>query len=151
VSMKSVGVRLGTPPDTGTPFGINLGAGASAVLAAVLIAAMIPATAQWWRFAVVMAVVGVFGALSRDARALAGVAVIAWLLVDGFLENRLGNLSWHGASDLALVLLVASAGAAGLLLGASHRHLRELRSRSRVDIELRVLLTHFIQREKHDA
>jgi hypothetical protein len=89
--------------------------------------------------------------LTFDVRALASTVVIAWLIVNGFLENRLGELSWHGRPDIALLTVLVVAGAAGLVLGASHRYSRELRSRKHLDIEFRAMLTHFKKREKHDA
>jgi hypothetical protein len=151
VSLKSIGVRATHSADTGTPFGINLGVGASAVVAAVLVAAVIPAAHQDWRFGVVVAAVAGFAALSFDMRALTGVAVIAWLLADGFLENRLGELSWHGTADVALLTLLVLGGAAGIAFGVSRSHIRELRSRRDLDFEFRAMVTHFKKREKHDA
>jgi len=42
--------------------------------------------------------VGLFAAISLDQLALAGVAVLAALIYNGFLEDRFGQLAWHGST-----------------------------------------------------
>jgi hypothetical protein len=98
------------------------------VVAAALVAAPIPSTHSGWRFAVVAVAVGLFAALTLDGLALAGVAVLGWLVVNGFLVDRLGELSWHGSSDLYRMLLLVVAGAFGLAVGEIFRRLVVLRA-----------------------
>lgn len=35
-----------------------------------------------------------------------GIAALTWALADGFIENRYGQLSWHGPSDLILLTVL---------------------------------------------
>ena len=144
-------LRAPTRTETTTPAGINLGIGAALVLVAVLAAALIPPVDVDWRFGVVMAAVALFAALAVDQWSLLGVALIAWLLADGFLVNRLGELSWHGSSDIWRMTLLVVAGAAGLLVGGAYRQVRAVRSRQRFDATLQVLVTHVDGEEKRDA
>ena len=95
--------------------------------------------------------VALFAALAVDQWALLGVALIAWLLVDGFLVNRLGELSWRGSSDIWRMLLFVAAGTLGLLVGVAYRQLRAVRSQRRFDATLQVLATHVDEEEKRDA
>jgi hypothetical protein len=115
-------------------------------------AAAMPASHPWRRFAVLVAVVGVFAVVTLDQRALAGVALLAWLLMNGFLENRLGELSWHGSFDLFLLMVLVLAGAVGLALGEVYRAVRELRARWRAGAEAARLAAGFDEKEgTHDA
>jgi hypothetical protein len=69
------------------------------------------------RLPVVAATTGLFGAVALDVASLAGVTVIAWLLVNGFLVDQLGVLAWHGPADLERLGVLAGAGAIGLAVG----------------------------------
>jgi hypothetical protein len=129
VLRKSGDVRAPAGVDTGTPAGINLGLGVVLVVAAVLVAAVIPPVDGYWRFGLVAGAVGLFAGLTVDQVALLGVAVIAWLLADGFLVNRLGELSWHGSSDIWRMALLVTTGTVGLLLGEAYRQVLAWRSR----------------------
>lgn len=100
-----------------------------ALVAAAIIAAAIPSTDAVWRFAVMAVVVGVFAAISLDQIALAGVAVLAWLIYNGFLEDRFGELAWHGSGDLWRVLLLVTVSAWGLALGEGMRFAAKVRAR----------------------
>jgi MFS family permease len=131
VLMKSGG---GWPPapaknSAQTPVGINLAVGAAMVVAAALVAALLPAAQTGWRFAVVALAVGLFAALTLDQFALAGVALLGWLVTNGFLVDRLGELSWHGSADLYRILLLVVVGAVGLAVGEVCRQLAALRAR----------------------
>jgi MFS family permease len=137
--------------DADTPFGINLGIGTVLVVGAVLVAALIPPVDAGWRLGVVAGAVGLFAALTVDQLALLSVALIAWSLVDGFLVNRLGELSWHGSSDIWRLTLLMATGTVGLLVGEAHRHVGAARSRWRFDADLHILVTHVDEEEKCDA
>jgi hypothetical protein len=112
-----------------TPFGIAVGIGAVAMVGAGVIAAMIPAAYPGWRFGVIALAVFLFAALSFDQRALAIVMVIGALIFNGFLEDRLGQLSWHGSDDLWRLLLLVMVSAWGLATGEGYRYVQNLRRR----------------------
>lgn len=148
---SSGGRRAHAGGDTATPFGMNLALGAALVVVAVMVAAVIPPVAGYLRFGLVAGAVGLFAAVTLDRLALLGVAAIAWLLVNGFLVNRLGELSWHGWSDIWRIMLLAGAGNAGLLVGEVYRLLVALWSRRRFQAALNALLAHVYEEEKRDA
>jgi hypothetical protein len=116
-----------------TPTGLAIGAGAVALVVAAIIAAPIPSADAGWRFAIMTIAVGLFAAISLDQRALAGVVVLAALIYNGFLEDRLGQLAWHGSGDLWRLLLLVTVSAGGLALGESVRLVANLRARSAAD------------------
>ncbi len=130
--MRSPRVRGATEPaaEERTPVGINLAGGAVAVVAVAFLAAVAP---PGWRLALVPLAVGGFAAVTGDHVALAGVVVLGWLVSNGFLENRFGELSWHGARDRWLMSLLVIVAATGLAVGDGYRHLRDLRARWRAE------------------
>jgi hypothetical protein len=132
--MRSGGPRRAAEAPTGerTPAGITLAAGAAAVTAAALVAATLPASQPGWRFALIAATVGGFAAVTMDQRALPGVALLGWLIANGFLVDRLGELSWHGSSDIWRMIILVFAAALGLAAGEAYRQIRDLRYRWRV-------------------
>ncbi len=134
--------------DTGAPAGLKLGAGTAAVVAAVLLAAALP---KQGRLAVVAGTTGLFGAIALDVASLVGVTVIAWLLVNGFLVNQLGVLSWHGLADLKRLCVLAGAGAIGLAVGGVVRYRRKRADRQRFDEAARHLLHTATEEEWRDA
>jgi hypothetical protein len=107
--------------------GIEIGVGAVTIVAAGCVAALVPPSQAGVRLAVVAVALGAFAAVARDGRAVGGTAMLSWLVVDGFLVDRSGELSWHGATDLRRIGLLA----AGAGLGAGYRGLRRARSRWR--------------------
>jgi hypothetical protein len=54
---------------------------------------------------------------------VAAVVPLGWLVTDGFLENRSGELTWHGSTDLYLILLLVVAAAIGLAAGEARGQL----------------------------
>jgi MFS family permease len=120
---------------TRTPVGINVGVGSVAIVVAGLVAAAIPTADPEWRFGVMAAAVGLFAAITVDHFALLPVAVLAFLVTNGFLEDRLGELSWHGSTDLWRLLLLVMIGTFGLAAGEVYRQVHALRARWRVPIE----------------
>lgn len=125
--------------DTGAPAGIKLGAGAAAVVTAVVVAAALPKPSQAGRLAIVAGTTGLFGAVALDLASLVGVTVIAWLLVNGFLVNQLGVLTWHGPADLGRLGVLAGAAAVGLAVGGLRRGRRVRAERLRFDAATRDL------------
>jgi hypothetical protein len=96
------------------PDGIGIGTGAVLVVAATFVAAALPAGC--W-FVLLATVVGAV-ATSLRPRAAIAVAGIAFLLADGFLVGRFGELAWHGPADLARLGLLLAAAGSGAAAGA---------------------------------
>lgn len=115
----------------GTPFGINLAAGAGAMMASALVApALFPDLPA--RLVVVALAVGGFAALVDDVRAGLVTGGLGYLLFDGFLVNRYGELSWTGTTSMWHVsVFVLAVG-----LGLAWRSVRRLRTRAALDAEL---------------
>jgi hypothetical protein len=134
-----------------TPRGITIGAGSVVVVAAALLAALVPVAHTGWRFAVVAGAVGLFAAVGRDGWAVAAVAALSWLVVNGFLVDRLGELSWHGSPDLSRLMLLVLIGGSGLALGEGMQGLREVRARWRAGAEVRSPAGAIDAKEKRDA
>jgi hypothetical protein len=116
-----------------TPFGIAVGLGVAGMVVAGLVAAMIPIAYPDWRFGVIAAAVGLFAAVSLDQWALAIVAVVAGLIYNGFLEDRYGQLAWHGSGDLWRLLLLIVIAACGLVAGEASQFVLDARIRSMND------------------
>lgn len=123
-----------TVPDERMPTGVAVGLGTIAMVAAGMAATLVPVNQPGWRFAVVATAVAVFAATTLDHVALAVVALIGFLISNGFLEDRFGDLSWHGSADLWRLLLLVSAGAVGLAVGEGYRWVRDLRDRWRAEL-----------------
>ncbi len=121
--MRSSDVRRPAAPRDGdrTPMGISLGAGAVAVAAVAMLAALLPAVDVWARLDVMALLVAGFAAVTGDQVALGGVALMVWLVSNGFFENRLGVLSWHGSTDLGFAMVLVIAAAVGLAVGRALR------------------------------
>lgn len=134
-----------------TPLGINIGIGAVMVLAAAVVAALIPVEYTGWRFAVVAVAVGLSAVVCVDHVALAPVALLGWLVVNGFLVDRFGELSWHGSSDLYRMMLLVMAGALGLAAGEARHQIQELRTRWRTGAEWQAPVAHINEEERRDA
>jgi hypothetical protein len=103
------------------PQGILLGIGTLAVIAAGFIASAVPAGDPGVRFGVLVATVFTFTALCGVWAAPIGVAVIGFLVFDGFLVNRFGELTWHGPADLTRAVALVAALAFGRLAGDVYR------------------------------
>jgi MFS family permease len=98
--------------------GIHIAGGAAVVVTASLVAALLPSADSAWRIGAVAFGIGLFAARTRDLLACAAVVALAWLVVNGFLVDRLGQLFWHGPADLARLALLAGAAAVGLVTGS---------------------------------
>jgi hypothetical protein len=103
------------------PAGIETGLSAAGVLVGTIVAACLPTSLGDWRLTPVAAALVVTGAWVRHVRVLALAALVASLVVDGFLVNRLGELSWHGTADAFRLCVAAGSAGLGLLLGTLHR------------------------------
>lgn len=142
--------RAPAAPESQTPFGIMVAIGAVAMVAAGIVAAMIPTAYPGWRFGVIAFVIFLFATAALNQLELALVAVIGALIFNGFLEDRLGQLAWHGSDDLWRLLLLVMVGALGLAVGEGYRFVRDLRSRYRKADGI-VLPASSLEEEKHGA
>jgi hypothetical protein len=125
------GVRLSnrrTEPER-TPVGINVGVGSVAMVAAGLVGVAVPGTDGGLRFAVVALAVAGFAAATLDELALVLVVPLGFGILNGFLENQHGQLSWHGPSDLWRLMVLVISAALGLTVGETVAYLRRLRTR----------------------
>jgi len=125
------------------PFGINLAAGALAMLGATAVSALASPERSTGLAVVALTVFG-YAVLVDDIRAVFAVAGIGYLLYDGFLVNRYGDLTWEGTTSLGVFALAVGAGAAV-------RWLRHARARARVSAELDDLLRRTDTKESHRA
>jgi hypothetical protein len=138
------------------PTSLLIGTGALTVMLATLGVASIPASSAL-RFGVVAVAVGGFAALALDGAAVAWTGALAWLLVNGFLVDRFGELSWHGRADLYRALVLVAAAAVGLAAGHVVRLCWLWRRHQRFDAEWRTLaqqtndFENFDEEETRDA
>ena len=106
------------------PTGFGIGAGSAIVTGSAMVAAAVPASAAAVRLGVVAVPLAVFAASPVTVAAAAATGVLAFLVVDGFLVNTLGQLSWHGAADGWRLLTLAAVVVGGFLAGAVYRAVR---------------------------
>jgi hypothetical protein len=130
--MATRAVRRPTGVDR-TPVGINVGIGSGVMVVAGLVGASIPSAA--WRLTVIALAVAGFAATTLDEVALAPVAALGFAILNGFLIDRYGQLSWHGSADLGRLMLLVVAGGVGLGFGEAWRLLRNLRERWLAELE----------------
>ncbi len=98
------------------PLGISVGLGTVAVLVTVFVGALVPVHLAGVTWALLAAVVAGFAAWAADVAAAVLVAALTFLVANGFLVNRQGELSWHGAADLHRGALLLTAAAVGLVV-----------------------------------
>jgi MFS family permease len=127
-------IQSDTRRDDRTPIGITIAVGVLVIVVTAMVAAAVPPAYPGWRFGLIAVAVAGFAAVTLDELALAAVAIIAYGVWNGFLEDRFGQLSWHGSEDLWRLLLLVIASAWGLAVGAAYRHVRVLRARWRTDL-----------------
>lgn len=142
---EAVGQAHLAPAAGRTPFGVNLAVGAAAMVAATAAAALLfPAAGESARLVVVCLAVGGYAALVADTRASLATAALGFLLFDGFLVNRDGELSWDGrTTSWHLVAFVLATG-----LGLGQRWIRHARADLAVDEELNEIVENIDTRMK---
>ncbi|WP_432974993.1 hypothetical protein [Dactylosporangium sp. CA-233914] len=119
------------------PTGITLAAGSAAVVATALLAAAVTAaSAPVERLVAMAACVCVVGAFGADLVAALATAVIAWSVLNGFLVDRLGTLTWHGTADAIRLTVLCGAALAGWLAALAHRVARHRRDVVRMRVWL---------------
>jgi hypothetical protein len=132
----------------GDSFGISLGLGAVSMVAATAVAAaMFPGVPA--RLAVVALWVAAYAAAVEDLWAVLSTAAVGYLLFDGFLVNRHGELAWTGTTSVRDVAVLALAVGVGLVW----RWIRAVKADAARDDELHELLgdTESIKKETHDG
>jgi hypothetical protein len=135
-----------------TPLGVNVAAGALVVVVAAFVSAAVPPSAAAVRLGLFAAALGVFAALTVDPLAVVIVGVLGFGVFDGFLVNQLGELTWHGRSDVSRVLVLAAAGVSGVAMGQAYRAVRRARLwRGRQRLVMAWTQAGWIEEEKRDA
>jgi MFS family permease len=137
--------------DAGTPVGINVAVGAVIITASSFLADAVPAGRPQWRCAVVALGLGLLAVVTADRLAVATVVVPTWMVMNGFLVNHLGTLSWHGWADVERLLALSLAGLTGLAVVAVARLWREQRERWQLGLEVQDLRTEFNKETKQRA
>jgi hypothetical protein len=140
-----------TDRDTGTPVGINVAVGAVAITMGSFVASRIPAGDPQARCVAIAVVLGAFATATNDWRPVAVLILPTWMVMNGFLVNQLGALSWHGSADLDRILALALAGCVGLSMAAVHRRRRELQERWELDSEAQAMSAMFTKETKQRA
>ncbi|WP_238014917.1 hypothetical protein KZZ52_33145 [Dactylosporangium sp. AC04546] len=111
-------------PRFAAPTGLTLAAAAAGVVvvAALCAATTAPSAAVVRLVALALwsAAVGAVG----DLVAAAATAVIAWTVLNGFLVNQRGELTWHGSADAVRLGVLLGAAAASWLAVLTRRVLR---------------------------
>jgi len=87
-----------------TPVGINVGIGCALMVVAGFVGVAVPNAG--WRLATIALAVAGFAAATLDQVALAPVLVLGFAILNGFLVNQHGQLSWHGSADLGRLMLL---------------------------------------------
>ena len=103
------------------PAGLDIAGAAVAVAVAALVASALPVDHPYGRTAVMAAAVLVASAGTGNLGAAAAATALAALTTNGFLINRLGELSWHGMPDVYRTAILAAAAAVGFAVAALAR------------------------------
>ncbi len=103
-------------PDRPPP-GVRLAVGATAAVLAALAASMLPGSDSVLRTLIVVVAVAAFAGWADDWRPALATAAVGFLLVDGFLVDRYGQLAWHGGADGLRLAAFVGAAVVGTWLG----------------------------------
>ncbi|MGY0237158.1 hypothetical protein [Longispora urticae] len=140
-----------------TPLGINIALGSALLLVTAFLAAMVPGSEPVVRYAVLVLAVALFAAVTGDAFALGFVVLVGFAIFNGFLVNRLGELSWHGLTDMLRLGALVLAATTGLAAGEAYRLVRRHReprpwvNRPEIPGASELSGTSFNEEEKHGA
>jgi hypothetical protein len=92
--------------------GIDLAVGAAAMSGAAMVAAAFPGVPI--RLGVMAVATAVYAALVENARAGLATAGLGYLVFNGFLVNRFGELTWNGMNSIRHAAVLAAAAGVGL-------------------------------------
>jgi hypothetical protein len=123
-TVAGVRSRDAGPVEPGIPTGINVAVGCVVLVVAAFVAGAVPAWATVGRLVPVLLGLAGFAAVTIDPLAAVAMVGVAFLIVNGFLVNRLGELSWHGVSDLWSLCAMTAAAGGGLGAGVARRAVR---------------------------
>lgn len=104
-------------PARSRPTGILVGVGFGTAIVGCFVASAFPrhmADARVWTLA---AFVAAFSWLAGDLVAAVVTAGLAWLLAEGFLIDRYGQVRWHGVVEVRYLGPLVGAALFGVLLG----------------------------------
>lgn len=126
--MATGGWRAWQPSTDGErcPTGLTVAGGAVVVVGAAVLAALLAHT-PGPRLGLLVAAVLIFTAMAGDGRAAIGVGAMAWAVGNGFLVNRLGQLTWHGRLDGWFVIGLLSAVSVGMVTAQVREGIRSRR------------------------
>lgn len=125
--------------DERTPTGITITIGVVVIVGSAVAAAFAPSGDPALRLALVTLALTSFAMASRDWVAVAAVVPLAWLIYDGFLQDRYGVLAWRGWSDVIRIGVLVGAALFGLAAGAVRRRIEDRRARWELGAEVHVL------------
>ncbi len=97
-----------------TPVGVTIAGGVTALVGAALVTSLTPAQDSVLRVGLVAVALGAFAAATGEPFAMVALVPLAWLVVNGFLVDRYGVLSWHGWADVYRAVVLAAASVVGL-------------------------------------
>lgn len=108
------------------PFEFGLAIGALVMVVAALIdSAAFSSGHPTARLVVIALAAALFSAVVADWRSGLPVAVVGYLVFNGFLANRYGELGWHGPTGMRDAAVIVSAATVGWIAGRwrpSNRH-----------------------------
>lgn len=147
---RDAGIAAAGRPDRLLPQGVFVGIGSVAVVVAAFLASALPQNDAVLRYGVLAATVFVFAAVTGRWAAATRVAIIGYLVFDGFLINQMGELSWNGRGDVARILTLSVAVIFGRLFGDCYR-LYRLFSRAQVERRTPMASHHLLKEKEHHA
>jgi hypothetical protein len=110
-----------TRGDDPIPAGIPVGIGTAVVILAAFIASALPESDPVLRYAALAVTVCLFTAVTGRWATSACVAIIGYLVFEGFIVNQFGELTWSGPADAARITSLIAAVVFGRLIGDSLR------------------------------
>jgi hypothetical protein len=101
--------------------GLTIAGGVTALVGAALATSLTPSRDSMLRVGLVAVALAAFAAYTGEPLAMAALVPLAWLIVNGFLVDRYGELAWHGWADVYRAVVLAAASVVGLAVFARRR------------------------------
>lgn len=140
----------GEAPDRRMAQGLLVSVGTSAVIVAAFAASALPQDGAVLRYAALAGTVFVFTAVTGRWAASVWVAIIGFLVFDGFVIDQMGELSLNGRDDLARILTLVAAVIFGRLSGDCYR-LYRLFAKAQVERRTSMASNQLIKENEHHA